>query len=438
MTFHFMPGLWMDELGAGDHRNDPDTRGRGGGVPRRGAARDRGEVSEAALLAPHDALGRVKEILATLVGFPTISSEGNLDCIAYAHSLLAPLGARLEVIPDATGKKANLFATIGPDVDGGVILSGHVDVVPVAGQEWSYEPFRLTEAMGRLYGRGTCDMKGFVACALALAPAFAAAPLARPVHLAFTHDEEVGCLGAPRLIAAIKAHGRTPAACIVGEPTSMGLVEGHKGCFEYTTHFEGLEGHGSRPDLCVNAVVYAARYVAELMAIERALRDRAPAWSRFDPPWTTLSIGRFAGGIAHNVIPNRCSVDWEFRPVSPEDPDYVWQRLLDLTETVLLPEMRAIHPEASILTEIVGEVAGLAPEPASPAVALAARLTGRNATGLVPFGTEAGLFQAAGIPTVVCGPGDIAMAHRPDEFIAEEDLAACLAALARLPQELAV
>jgi acetylornithine deacetylase len=187
--------------------------------------------------APDAILARTKAILADLVAFPTISSDGNLDCIAYCHRLLAPLGARLEVIPDATGKKANLFATIGPDVDGGVILSGHVDVVPVAGQEWSYEPFRMTEAMGRLYGRGTCDMKGFVACALALAPAFAAAPLARPVHLAFTHDEEVGCLGAPRLIAAMKAHGRAPAACIVGEPTSMGLVEGHKGCFEYTTHF---------------------------------------------------------------------------------------------------------------------------------------------------------------------------------------------------------
>jgi acetylornithine deacetylase len=407
-------------------------------MPRFGAAGAGGEVSEVALLAPHDALGRVKEILATLVGFPTISSEGNLDCIAYAHSLLAPLGAKLEVIPDDTGRKANLLATIGPDVDGGVILSGHVDVVPVEGQDWSTDPFRLTEYAGRLYGRGACDMKGFVACALAAAPSFAEAGLARPVHIALTHDEEVGCLGAPRLIAAMGALGRRPSACIVGEPTGMGLVEGHKGCFEYTTHFEGLEGHASRPDVCVNTVFYATRYVAEIMRLAGELRGRAPAGSRFDPAWSTLSVGRLEGGIARNVVPNRCAVEWEFRPVSRADVDFVWRRLLDLAEGVLLPEMQEVHPEAAIMTEVIGEVAGLDPVPGSAAVALAARLTGAApaSAGVVPFGTEAGLFQAAGIPTVVCGPGDIAEAHRPDESIGEDDLAACLAALDRLVTEL--
>jgi acetylornithine deacetylase len=395
-------------------------------------------VSEAAALAQVDALARTKEILATLVGFPTISSEGNLDCIAYAHSLLAPLGAKLEVIPDNTGRKANLLATIGPDVDGGVILSGHVDVVPVEGQDWSTDPFRLTEYAGRLYGRGACDMKGFVSCALAAAPALAAARLARPVHIALTHDEEVGCLGAPRLIAAMTALGRRPVACIVGEPTGMALVEGHKGCFEYTTHFEGLEGHGSRPDACVNAVFYATRYVAEIMRLAGELRGRAQAGTRFDPPWSTLSVGRLDGGIARNVVPNRCAVEWEFRPTSAADANFVWRRLLDLADGVLLPEMQEVHPEAAIMTEVIGEVAGLDPVPGSPAVALAARLTGGDpgTAGVVPFGTEAGLFQAAGIPTVVCGPGDIAEAHRPDESISEDDLAACLVALERLVPEL--
>lgn len=383
-------------------------------------------------------LARAKAILADLVAMPTLSAESNLDAVAYARSLLEPLGARIRITPDPSGApKANLLATIGPEAEGGVILSGHLDVVPVAGQAWRYPPFALTEAMGRLYGRGTADMKGFVACALAMAPAFAAAPLARPVHIALTHDEEVGCLGAPALIADLLAAGPRPAACIVGEPTGMAVVEGHKGCFEYTTRFEGLEGHGSRPDRAVSAIDHAVLFVRALMAIGAELRQRAPAESRFDPPWSTISVGRIEGGTARNTVAGSCAVEWEFRPVCAADADLVRRRVRAHCADVLLPAMRAVHPGAAIVTEVVGEVPGLAPDPASPAVTLAARLTGRAERGLVAFGTEAGLFQAAGIPAVVCGPGSIGEAHRPDEFIAPGELDACLGALHRLVATLA-
>jgi acetylornithine deacetylase len=380
----------------------------------------------------HAALEDTRSILRDLIAFPTISADSNLELIAYGNARLDELGVRTHLTLSQAGDKANLFATIGPDVDGGVVLSGHTDVVPVAGQEWSTDPFEAVEKDGRVYGRGACDMKGFIACALAMAPRFAAADLSRPLHLALTFDEEVGCLGAPALIAALLEHGTRPALCIVGEPTAMKIIEGHKGCHEYTTRFNGLEGHGSRPEAGVNAVEYAARFIGELLATGQELRARAPGGSRFDPPWTTISVGAIRGGIAHNVIPNRCEIDWEYRPACAADAAFVRDRVRRHADEVLLPAMRAVHAAASIETEVIGEVGGLEPMPDSEAVRVVSELTGCNETGTVPFGTEAGLFQRAGIPAVVCGPGSIDQAHKPDEYVEIEQLDRCLAVIDRL------
>lgn len=370
--------------------------------------------------------------LGELIAFPTVSADSNLDLIAWAQARLDALGARTQMTLDPGGRKANLFATIGPMVDGGVVLSGHTDVVPVEGQPWASDPFAMRAADGRLYGRGACDMKGFIACALALAPRFAAATLTRPLHLALTYDEETGCLGAPVLLEALARSGPRPGVCIVGEPTEMRVIEGHKAVHEYTTRFTGLEGHGSQPELGVNAVEYAARFVTELLDIKDALRARAPASSPFDPPWTTLNVGRIEGGVAHNVIAGRAAVEWEFRPISPEDAAFVSTRVEAHLRGDLLPKMRAVHPGATAETETIGEVIGLEPLNNAEAAALVEALTGRTGRGTVSFGTEAGLFQAQGISTVVCGPGSIAQAHKPDEYVTRDQMADCIAMITRL------
>ena len=382
-------------------------------------------------------LARTTEVLARLIGYPTVSRDSNLALIEWVDDTLQAVGARTEITMNAEETKANLFATIGPEVDGGVVLSGHTDVVPIEGQAWSSDPFEMDARDGRLYGRGACDMKGFIACALAMAPQFAAADLTRPLHFAFTYDEETGCLGAPVMLARLAETGLRPSVCIVGEPTEMRIIEGHKGCHEYTTRFRGLEGHGSKPDAGVNAVEYAVRYVSELMATAEALKDRAPVDSPFDPPWTTVSTGGLRGGIAHNVIPNAAEVDWEYRPVNSADAAYVKDRVWAYANDTLLPAMRAVDPDASIETEVIGEVSGLEPLSESDAVKLVTELTGSNATGTVPFGTEAGLFQELGIHTVVCGPGSIDQAHKPDEFVSLDQLSQCLGMIERLLPRLA-
>ncbi|MBU2960924.1 acetylornithine deacetylase [Citreicella sp. C3M06] len=374
-------------------------------------------------------LETTEDILARLIAFPTVSSESNLEMMRWIADLLDPLGAKVELFEDASGTKANMFATLGPDIPGGIVLSGHTDVVPVTDQAWSSDPFEMVARDGLLYGRGTCDMKGFIAATLALAGSLSRRTLTRPVHLCFTHDEEVGCMGARALVPELKRRGYAPSMAIIGEPTEMRIIEGHKGCCEYTCRFHGLEGHGSAPERGVNAVGYAVRYVTRLMQLAEALKGRAPLDSRFDPPWTTVSVGRLHGGVAHNVIPGLAELEWEMRPVQAGDAGFVKDALNAFVETELLPEMRRIHPEARIDTQVIGEVAGLEPMSDNAARDLVAHLTGSNACDVVPFGTEAGLFQEMGLSVVVCGPGSIAQAHKPDEFIARTQLAECIGML---------
>ena len=381
-------------------------------------------------------LPETTRLLAELVGFPTVSTDSNADMISFLGDRLAAAGATVEIMADESGRKANLWARIGPDVPGGILLSGHSDVVPVTDQAWSTDPFDLHEADGRLFGRGTCDMKGFIAAAVAMAPVWAERATRRPVYFAFTHDEETGCLGAQALVKLLEGRRNLPSVAIVGEPTSMRIIEGHKGCFEYSTHFTGLEGHGSSPDHGVNAVEYAVRYVSRLLDLKEQLKARAPEGSRFEPPWTTINTGALVGGVAHNVIPGRARVDWEMRPVQKSDGDFVKEDLHHYCEDILLPAMRAVHPEAGITTEVIGEVDGLEPATENEARDIVMELTGANGAGLVPFGTEAGLFQALGMSVVVCGPGSIEQAHKPDEFIEISQMQECLGMLDRLSRKL--
>lgn len=385
---------------------------------------------------PHS-LDAAKSVLAELIGYPTISSEGNLDMIAHLASRLEDAGARVAIHYDPTGRKANLFGTLGPDADGGIVLSGHTDVVPVADQNWSADPFDMTEQDGKLYGRGSCDMKGFIAAAVTLAPHFARSVRDRPLHFAFTYDEETGCLGAQHLAHELRRRGLHPAVAIIGEPTDMRIIEGHKGCYEYTTHFHGLEGHGSNPDAGVNAVEYAVRYVGRLLELKDMLRSRAPKGSRFDPPWTTMNVGGMRGGVAHNVISSRAHVDWEMRPVQADDAAFVKDRLGDFVDRVLLPQMRAIDPEADIFTQVIGEVEGLEPVEHNAARQIVAELTGDLRADVVPFGTEAGIFQGLGMDVVVCGPGSIEQAHKADEYVSVHQMGRCIDMLGKLGDQLA-
>lgn len=377
------------------------------------------------------------EALSRLVAFPTVTGESNLDLIDHARARLREVGARTTVIHDEDRRRANLLATIGPDVDGGVLLSGHTDVVPVTDEGWTDPPFTATLRDGRVHGRGTVDMKGFIACVLAMAPRFAAADLAVPVQVALTFDEEVGCHGAPLLIAELARTGPRPSVAIVGEPTAMGIVGAHKGCYEHTTAIAGVEGHASAPDEAVNAIDYAVRYVARLMELRAELGRRAPADSPFRPPGTTISIGTIDGGIARNVVAGACSFDWEVRPVGRADADHVATAVAEF-EAELRAEMQARDPASAVATTTVGAVGGLEMVLDSPAVALGRVVLDdpRAEVRAVSFGTEAGLYQQAGIPAIVCGPGSIEVAHRPDEYVTVEQLTRCLDALDRLADHL--
>ena len=374
------------------------------------------------------------EMLGRLVAFPTISGTANRALIDWVADYLEAHGVATRVLPaPAGGDQANLYATIGPtDRSGGVVLSGHTDVVPVADQNWDSDPFRLTERDGRLVGRGTTDMKGFLAVALAMVPEFAARPLKTPIHLALTYDEETGCLGVPHLIRHVKAHLPRPALVIVGEPTAMRPCAAHKGIVVCRTTVEGWDGHSSRPRGTANAIRYASEIVGFLYQVGDGFARTSDSAGFFDPPYATLNVGTIAGGTALNVVARRCTIVWEMRPVADGQPAEVRARLDRFVADQVLPRLRADHPAGSIETEILCDVPPLHPDPEGSAESLVRQLTGFNAAGTVPFATEAGVYQGDGISAVVLGPGDIAVAHQPNEYTTREQLEACRAFLRRL------
>ncbi len=364
------------------------------------------------------------KILTDLIAFKTISGENNSPLIDYCDNILNSLGAESFRTYDNEKKRVNLFSTLKSKNGNGkkpIILSGHTDVVPVS-KGWSSDPFLATIKNDKLYGRGSCDMKGFIACVLAYAPIFSSANLDRDIHFSFTFDEETACIGAPILIKELKNRGITNGICIVGEPTNMKIIDSHKGCYEYTTYFEGLAGHSSQPQKGVSAVEYAARYVNKLVELRKKLKEREPKNSIFDPPYSTLQVGGIFGGIAHNVIADKCHVNWETRPVIKEDAIFLNSEIDKYTNETLLPEMKKVHPNSSIKKEIIGEIIGFNRLEKSEACEFVSSITGDNSREVVSFGTEAGLFQEIGISTVVCGPGSIDQAHKIDEFIQLDEL----------------
>ena len=369
------------------------------------------------------------KILSELIKFQTVSGTSNIALIEYCEKKLEILGAKSFKTFDEKKLRANLFSTINGKRKlngGGIILSGHTDVVPASNKEWSSNPFIANERDNKIFGRGSCDMKGFIACTLALAPYFASEDLKKPIHFSYTYDEETACQGAPVMLEELKKRKINCSICIVGEPTNMKAIQAHKGCYEYSTHFSGLAGHGSAPDKGVNAVEYATRFINKLMELREDLKKREPKNSVFSPPYTTLQIGRIKGGIARNVIADQCTVDWELRPVVYEDGVFANQVMDKYVKDVLLPEMKKIHPESNITKEIIGEIVGFNKEEKSEAVNLICNLTGDNSRDVVSFGTEAGLFQELGISTVVCGPGSIEQAHKTDEYVSFDELKRCL------------
>ncbi len=368
------------------------------------------------------------KILSDLIAFRTISGENNSSLIDYCDKILNSLGAESFRTYDDEKKRVNLFSTLKAKKSNGndpIILSGHTDVVPIS-KGWSSDPFVATIKNDKLYGRGSCDMKGFIACTLAYAPILSNLNLNRDIHFCFTFDEETACKGAPILIKELKKRGIVNGICIVGEPTNMKIIDSHKGCYEYTTYFEGLAGHSSEPHKGVSAVEYAARYVNKLIELRKKLKEREPKDSIFDPAYSTLQIGGIFGGIAHNVIADKCHVNWETRPVVKEDGVFLNSEIDKFAKETLLPEMKKIYPHASIKKEIIGEIIGFNRVEKSEACELVSSITGDNSRAVVSFGTEAGLFQEIGISTVVCGPGSIQQAHKIDEYIQLEEIKKCL------------
>jgi acetylornithine deacetylase len=372
-----------------------------------------------------------RDMLARLIAFDTTSRDGNIPLIEFVEAYLEGWGVKSLRVDYEAGRKTNLYATIGPDIAGGVVLSGHTDVVPVDGQNWSSDPFTMVERDGKLYGRGTCDMKGFLATALALVPDFKAARLKAPIHLALSCDEEVGCVGVRPLVAYMKEHLPRPKAVIVGEPTSMKVVNAHKGAHTFSTEVLGHEAHSCNTHLGVNSILVAGELLTEIGRLEAEMRERGDPSGLFNPPYTSVHVGLIEGGTAKNIVPRRCSFKWETRLLPDSDPDEVPEKFNRFART-LEPRMKKVAEDTAIRTERTNAVPGLHPEEDSPAEHLALHLAEANGAHAVSYCTEAGLFQESGIPAIICGPGSIDDAHKPDEYIAISEMEKCETFMKRL------
>jgi acetylornithine deacetylase len=373
------------------------------------------------------------EMLKRLVAFDTTSRNSNLDLIKYIQGYLDDFGVTSKLVPNQEGTKANLYASIGPDVPGGIVLSGHTDVVPVDGQPWSTDPWDLTEKPdGNLYGRGTCDMKGFIAGALAHVPAFQRARLKVPMHFAFSYDEEVGCLGAFSLAEKLVGDVPRPQAVVVGEPTMMQVVNTQNAGGSLIMTFTGVEAHSSMTHLGVNAIHFAGDFLHWLNELQEELAQRKRTDIDTVPGHTTINAGIVTGGTAGNILARECVLTWGYRTLPGDDAWEVQRRAEQYVAELLLPKMRAKHPEANITLRRRSWVPGLKPDENDEAAQLALQWTGGNRTYAVPYGTEAGIFRSHGIPTVICGPGDISQAHQPNEFVARSQMDACDAFMGKM------
>jgi acetylornithine deacetylase len=371
------------------------------------------------------------ELLERLVAFDTTSHKSNMALVRYVLAYLESHGIASELVPTADGDKASLFATIGPEGIPGIGLSGHTDVVPANPSAWRSDPFKLREDAGRLYGRGTADMKGFLACVLAMAPEFKRRALRVPLHIVFSYDEEVGCTGVRPMIAELGARLPKPRAVIVGEPTSMAVVDAHKGPVRWQVEVTGRAAHSSMAHLGVNTIAAAAALVGELVRIEDELKALPPN-SRFTPPYPTLQVTEIHGGVASNIVPAATRFGFEIRALPGVDVDAIERRLAEFAAARCLPEMQRIASEAEITIRQSNRVPPFEADASSEIVTLALNLAEQNETHAVSYATEAGLFQAGGVPSVICGPGDIAQAHTADEWLARSEIGRCLDFLSRL------
>lgn len=377
----------------------------------------------------NDLAQKAEEILADLVHFDTTSHKTNLPLITYIEAILKEAGVPYDLVPSDEGDKASLFATIGPEEPGGIGLSGHTDVVPVEGQDWDTDPFTLKVKGDKLYGRGTTDMKGFLACMLAALPLYKEAQLKRPIYLIFSYDEEVGCTGVRPLIKKLGHDLPLPSLVLVGEPSNCHVVEAHKSIISYVTRIEGHETHSSLLYQGVSAIEIATKLMSHLYESQKNLIEKQND-TRFNPPYSTVHIGRLEGGTARNIVAKSCEFLWEVRALPSFDGEQIAQNLIAYAESELLPSMKAISETTNIVTTQITSVPGLASSPDT--ISLGLKLANQNESSSVSYATEAGLFENQGAGSVICGPGNIEQAHKPNEYIERSELVKCLAVLERV------